>query len=134
MTRPLPVVFLALVVLNPARAADRLIIDTMDAVHFQPPAGKGKAELVAGKFGKAVRFSFAGGSGAFFTRPVRATPDWDRAASIAFWLKGDGSDHFGGLELIYDEDYAVRDAYAFPLNACGMVASNAARMPPTLSI
>jgi lysophospholipase L1-like esterase len=113
----LPTAFLVLAVLTPARAADGPVIDTMDAVHFHAPAGKGKAELVPGKSGKAVRFSFAAGGGAFFTRPVHATPDWDSAAGISFWLKGDGSDHFGGLELIYDEDYAVRYDYAFPLKS-----------------
>jgi hypothetical protein len=130
----LPAALLTLTILGPAPTTDGAIIDTTDAVHFQAPAGKGKAELLPGKFGKAVRFSFAGGGGAFFTRPTHATPDWDKAAGISFWLKGEGSNHCGSLELINDEDYAVRDAYAFPLNACGMVASNAARMPPTLSI
>ena len=48
---------------------------------------------------------------------IHGTPAWDRAAGLSFWVKGDGSDHFGGLELIYDDDYAVRYDFAFPSRA-----------------
>jgi hypothetical protein len=34
------------------------VIDNMDEIRFRSPDGKGKAELVEGKFGKAVQFSF----------------------------------------------------------------------------
>jgi lysophospholipase L1-like esterase len=99
-----------------ARAADDALIDAMDELHFRPPKEKAKAELVDGKIGKAVRFSFdADARGAFFTSDRLGTPAWDDADGVSFWVKGDGSDHFGGLELIYDDDYAVRYDYAFPL-------------------
>jgi lysophospholipase L1-like esterase len=63
-----------------------------------------------------VKFSFdEGAKGSFFSSNRRGTPAWDRAAGLSFWVKGDGSDHFGGLELIYDDDYAVRYDFAFPL-------------------
>ena len=118
MPRPLFAALLALTAFGAARAADDSLIDAMDEVHFQPPKEKGKAELIDGKVGKAVRFSFdQDARGAFFTSNRRGSPAWDKAAGLSFWVKGDGSDHFGGLELIYDDDYAVRYDYAFPLKS-----------------
>src|SRR5690242_12807059 len=94
------------------------VLDTMDELHFRSPAGRGKAELVPGKVGRAVRFSFDQGSrNAFFVSNLRGGPEWDRAAGLSFWVRGDGSDHFGGLELISDDDYAVRYDYSFPLKS-----------------
>ena len=58
MPRPLFAVLLALTAFGAARAADAGLIDAMDELHFQPPKEKGKAELIDGKMGKAVRFSF----------------------------------------------------------------------------
>src|SRR5438270_12810173 len=94
----------ALLALLPLLAAGPLV-DSMDELRFRAPAGKGKAELVPGKFGKAVRFSFEKDArSAFFTSNLRGRPDWDRAAGLSFWVQGDGSDSFAGLQLIYDED------------------------------
>jgi lysophospholipase L1-like esterase len=118
MPRPLLAALVLVTALGPARAADDALIDAMDELHFQPPKERGRAELVDGKVGKAVKFSFEDGAkGAFFTSNRRGTPAWDRAAGLSFWVKGDGSDHFGGLELIYDDDYAVRYDFAFPLKS-----------------
>jgi lysophospholipase L1-like esterase len=98
--------------------ADGLVIDSMDDLHFRNPKEKGKAEQVEGHSGKAVRFSFDKDcQGAFFTSPIRGRPEWDEAAGFSFWVKGDGSDHFGGLELIYDEDYAIRYDFMFPIKS-----------------
>jgi lysophospholipase L1-like esterase len=92
------------------------IIDTMAQLHFQSPKDKGTAELVKGKVGKAVRFTFAKGSkSAFFTSNIHGKMAWDQGAGFSFWVKGDGSDSFGGLELIYDNDYAVRYDYCFSI-------------------
>ncbi len=116
MSRPVVAVLIALAALGAARAADGPVLDTMDTLRFQPPRQKGRAELVEGKFGKALRFSVdEGAPGAFFTSNLRGTPAWDEAAGLSFWVRGDGSDHFGGIELIYDDDYAVRYDCAFPL-------------------
>lgn len=94
------------------------VLDDMDEVRFRAPEGKGKAELVEGKVGKAVRFTFDKDSkSAFFTGKIRGTPDWDKAAGLSFWVKGDGSDAFAGLELIWDDDYAVRYDYCFAIKA-----------------
>jgi lysophospholipase L1-like esterase len=94
------------------------VIESFDVLSFNAPKEKASAELVPGRTGQAVRFSFeAEGRGTFYSRPARATPEWDRGAGISFWLKGDGSDHLGGLQLIFDEDYAVRYDLAFPLKS-----------------
>ena len=87
----------------------------MDTLRFQPPR-KGTAGLVNGKVGRAVQFHFdKDARAAFATSNIHGTPDWDRAAGFSFWVKGDGSDQFAGLEFIFDEDYAVRYDYAFPV-------------------
>jgi lysophospholipase L1-like esterase len=92
------------------------VIEPVDTLAFTPPKEKGAATLVEGHEGKAERFEFAeGSSGAFFTSRVHGAPEWDDADGFSFWLKGDGSNGFGGLEFIYDEDYAVRYDYAFSL-------------------
>src|SRR3954452_6084285 len=102
--------------LNPSAVVADNLIDSMDTNRFRAPKDKGKAELVEGKVGKAVRFSFAKDArSAFFTGNLRGGPAWDKAAGLSFWVKGDGSDHFGGLQLIYDDDYAVRYDYCFPI-------------------
>jgi lysophospholipase L1-like esterase len=93
------------------------LLDDMDEVRFRSPKGMGKAELVDGKVGKAVRFTFhKGARSAFFTSSLRGAPEWDRAAGISFHVKGDGSASFGGLQLIHDTDFAVRYDYCFPIS------------------
>src|SRR5438270_10772670 len=117
--RLLAVLLLASAALT-AAPADGPVIATMDDLRFTPPKGKGSAELVDGKVGKAVKFHFdKDARGAFFTSPIRGTPDWDKAAGFSFLVKGDGTDQFPGLELIYDNDYAVRYDLAFPVKGGG---------------
>jgi lysophospholipase L1-like esterase len=99
-----------------AAPADGPLVADMDQLKFTAPKGKGSAELVAGKVGKAVRFAFdKDARSAFFTSNIRGTPAWDKAAGFSFWVKGDGTDHFAGLQLIYDNDYAVRYDLCFPV-------------------
>lgn len=94
------------------------VIDSLDTLRFQPPKEKGRAELVEGHTGKAIQFTFeAEGRGTFFTSNIHGTPEWDKADGFSFWVKGDGSTSLGGLEFIYDEDYAVRYDYAFPIKS-----------------
>lgn len=78
----------------------------------------GKAEIVDGKFGKAVRFSFVENArGGFMTARVRPTEAWDQAAGFSFWVKGDGSPHWGGIELIDRDDFSLRYGYCFPIDS-----------------
>lgn len=110
----------------PAARGQSVILD-MDTVRHRPtevtdkdkqkiPAGT--VELVDGKFGKACRFSFSeAASPGFMTLWVNATADWDQAEGFSFWVKGDGSAHWGGLELIDGDDYALRYGYCFPIDS-----------------
>jgi lysophospholipase L1-like esterase len=99
-----------------ALAQDGALIASMDEMRFQPPKQKGRAELVEGKVGKALRLQFdQDSSSTFFTSNIHGTPEWDRAQGLSFWVKGEGVDGFGGIELIYDEDYSVRYDYCFTI-------------------
>ena len=69
--------------------ADDAVIATMDEMVFRPPPAKGKAELVEGKVGKAIRFRFdADARSLFFTSNLRGNPAWDLAAGFSFWVRG----------------------------------------------
>jgi lysophospholipase L1-like esterase len=99
-------------------AGEGALIDSMDALSFAAPKEKGKLELVEGKVGQAIKFSFSEGcSGTFFMGKARGKPEWDSAAGFSFWVKGDGSNHLGGLQFVWNEDYAVRYTYAFPIDS-----------------
>ena len=105
-----------LVGVPPLLAQEEGLIATMDEMRFRPPREKGTADLVEGKVGKAVRFHFdKDARSTFFTSNIHGTPEWDRAAGFSFWVKGDGTDGFGGLQFIYDDDYAVRYDLCFPV-------------------
>jgi lysophospholipase L1-like esterase len=76
------------------------------------------AETVEGKFGMAVKFSFDKDcSGAFCTTPIRGNAEWDKVAGFSFWVKGDGSKNFGGLQFIWNDDYAARYDLMFPIDS-----------------
>ena len=51
----------------------------------------------------------------FAMRSARATAEWDKAAGFSFWVKGNGKSGFGGLQLIWNDDYALRYDLAFPI-------------------
>lgn len=100
-----------------ALAADGTLIHSMDDLRVRNPKEKGRAEAVEGKVGKAVKFSFDEGcQGAFCMTPIRGGAEWDKAAGFSFWVKGDGSRRFGGLQLIWNEDYSVRYDLMFPID------------------
>jgi len=78
----------------------------------------GTVEVTGGKFGDACRFEFVENArSGFFTAGVRATSQWDEAAGISFWVKGDGSSNWGGLELIDASNYALRYGFCFPIDS-----------------
>ena len=99
------------------QAADGPLIHSMDDLKVRNPEKNARAETVDGKVGKAVKFSYDDGcSGAFCMTPLRGAPEWDKAAGFSFWVKGDGSKRFGGLQFIWNEDYAARYDYMFPID------------------
>lgn len=110
-----------------AAAGDGAVIFDMEGVVHHPtefvndkgqklPAGT--AESVDGKFGRAVKFSFVEGArGGFMVAPVRPTPQWNQADGFSFWVKGDGSSNWGGIELIDRDDFGLRYGYCFPIDS-----------------
>lgn len=107
-----------------ARQDDGVVIFDMDSTRHTPTTSGeektpvGKVEVVPGRFGNACRFEFTPDTrSGFFTAGVKASPGWDRAAGISFWVKGDGSANFGGLELIDGSDYSLRYGYCFPIDS-----------------
>lgn len=117
--RPLPsLLAIALFCLPRAGfAADPLLIDNMDAADF---SGGPKVEVraVDGKIGKAVQFTYADDSKSVFaTGRARGGPEWDKAAGISFWVKGDGSQHLGGIQFVWNERYDIRYDCTFPLES-----------------
>ena len=121
-------VLASLIAWGSARAADSPgVIFDMDTVVHRPseftnekgqklPAGT--AELVDGKFGRAVRFTFGEGArGGFMTAAVHPTAQWDQSDGFSFWVKGDGSANWGGIELIDRDNFQLRYAYCFPIDS-----------------
>jgi len=99
-------------------AADGAVIESMDAPKLTNAKEKARFEIVDGKDGKAAKMTFEDGCQAKFVMSrIRGTPEWDNAAGFSFWVKGDGSNRWGGLEFIWNEDYALRYDYCFPIDS-----------------
>ena len=99
-----------------AHAADGPLIMSMDEIKHSIPKQKASAELVDGKFGKAVKFSFeTEARSVFFTTNTRGNADWDKAAGFSFWIRGFGTDGFGDLQFIWNDDFAIRYDLCFPV-------------------
>jgi lysophospholipase L1-like esterase len=98
-------------------AQDGPLIHSMDDMKVRDGDKAAHSETVDGKVGKAVKFSFDAGKSAFCMTPLRGAPEWDKAAGFSFWVKGDGSKNFGGLQFIWNEDYAARYDYMFPIDS-----------------
>lgn len=100
-----------------------VVFDMDAAVHRPGTFGAdgrsvGTVDIVPGRFSDACRFGFVGNArSGFFTASVRADPQWDKAAGISFWMQGDGSASWGGLELIDASNYGLRYAYCFPIDS-----------------
>ena len=132
MTRTLVAVILLPLFASPAWSqTDPPLLVDMSRVQHKPaevttkdnakiPAGT--VELVDGQFGKGCRFSFVESTGPqFFTAWVNPQQDWDQFAGFSFWVKGDGSRNWGGLELIDGENYGLRYGYCFPIDSTDWV-------------
>jgi len=113
---------------NGALAGDSSgVIFDMDTVIHRPtefanekgqkqPAGT--AESVDGKFGRAVRFTFIEGArGGFMAAAIHPTAQWDQSDGFSFWVKGDGSSNWGGIELVDRDNFALRYGYCFPIDS-----------------
>jgi len=107
-----------------AQSAGQTVILDMDTARHRPTefgekkTSTGTVEVVEGKFGKACKFTFAPDArGGFFAASVKATPEWDQAAGISFWVKGDGSQSWGGLEVIDASDFGLRYGCCFPIDS-----------------
>jgi lysophospholipase L1-like esterase len=96
---------------------DGPLISSFDDIKIRDGDANAHSEVVEGKAGKAVKFSFAAGKSSFCMTPLRGAPEWDNAAGFSFWVKGDGSKNFGGLQLIWNEDYTARYDYMFPIDS-----------------
>jgi acyl-CoA thioesterase-1 len=117
MSRALLFLFVAVVIV-PSFANGGDEIASMDEFKFAVPKEMAAAKLLPGKVGQAVEFSFEKDArSTFFTSNLHGTPEWDKAAGFSFWVKGDGSKSCGGLQFIYDDDYAVRYDFAFPISS-----------------
>ncbi len=93
------------------------LLDAMELSTFAPGSAKVAVSVEEGHSGKALRFAFAEGcQSTFATSRINGTPAWDQAAGISFWVKGDGSAHLGGIELLWNDDYGQRYDAAFPIS------------------
>jgi lysophospholipase L1-like esterase len=114
----------------PLRAADEAtgpVIFDMETCKHKPtdsdmPTGEkkpcGTVESVEGKFGKACKFDFLETKNAqFMTASMKMPAEADSCDGFSFWVKGDGSDNFGGLEFIDGSDYKLRYGFCFPLKS-----------------
>lgn len=90
------------------------IIDSMDVLSFKPTSEKCKVQLVPGREGGALQFTFEKDArSSFAVGKSRGQPDWEQAEGISFWVRGDGTEQFAGLQFIWNEDYALRYDYGF---------------------
>ena len=81
-------------------------------------APAGTAELIDGKFGKALQLTFIEStSPQFFTARINPPANAEQSAGFSFWVKGDGSKNCGGLEFIDGEDFKLRYGYCFPIQS-----------------
>jgi lysophospholipase L1-like esterase len=82
----------------------------------------GIVELVDGQFGKACMFSFVASTGPqLFTAWINPSVNWNEYEGFSFWVKGDGSKSYGGLEFVDGNDYALRFGHCFPIESTGWV-------------
>ena len=80
--------------------------------------GVGTVEFAQGKFGKAWRFdTIEGAIGGCFSAPLAAGPEWDQAAGLSFWVKGNGADDWGSIGLAVSDAVEADCIYEFPLHS-----------------
>lgn len=96
---------------------ESIVLDSMDENTLRAPE-KATVSVVQGYSGHALKIDFAEDADKVFVQSrVRGTPEWDRAQGFSFWVRGDGSNHLGGIEVIWNEDYSRRYAFAFRISS-----------------
>jgi len=101
-----------------ACAGEGAVLAAMDSAGLRMIGKGGENALVDGKVGKAVKLTYpANCKNVFFTVPFKGSPEWDKLDGFSFWVKGDGSKQLGGLQFIWNDDYAARYDYAFPIDS-----------------
>ncbi len=102
-----------------ALSAEGPVVESLNEVSsLRAPKAKGTAEAVDGKSGKAVKLTFENSCrNVYFRSRIKGTPDWDAHEGFSFWVKGDGSKRLGGIQFIWNENYAARYDLAFPIDS-----------------
>lgn len=78
----------------------------------------GTVESVEGKFGKACKFDFLETRNAqFMIASLKMPAEAATCDGFSFWVKGDGSDKFAGIELIDGTEFKLRYGYCFGLSS-----------------
>ncbi|MBA3708612.1 MAG: CIA30 family protein [Planctomycetes bacterium] len=95
------------------------ILDTFDAMTVTQPASLCTVSLVPARTGNGIQLAWQTGSKSLYAGVAagNGSAAWDSAAGISFWVKGDGSDHLGAIEFIWNGDYAQRYAAAFRIDS-----------------
>lgn len=97
-------------------AAESSSLDTCDEVTLKAGNDKVRVEQVAGHNGAAIQVNFAAECASSFAMGrVRGRPEWDQAAGLSFWVKGDGSTACGAIQFVWNDDYAVRYDASFSI-------------------
>ena len=99
-----------------ANVGDAMASDAFDPASFRVAGAKAQLKLGDSEHSKTLELKFADDCKSnMIVGRTGGTPEWNKAAGFSFWLKGDGSDHLGALEFIWNDDYGLRYAYAFSL-------------------
>nr|MBA2480149.1 CIA30 family protein [Planctomycetota bacterium] len=108
-----------LVMLAAHLGAATTVLDTFDTVTVSTPASGCTVSSVAARVGNGVQLAWQSASKQKFAYASagQGGASWDAAAGISFWVKGDGSDHLGAIEFIWNGDYGQRYAAAFRINS-----------------
>jgi len=91
---------------------ERSLIDGFDA---KPTLER--VESAPGHTGSAIKLTFEDGySKMVQVSNAKGSSEWDKAAGISFWIKGDGSDNWGAMSVFHGDDDPPMAYFAiFPL-------------------
>jgi lysophospholipase L1-like esterase len=108
---------LPLFIMSFVAAGESLVLETFDEATLRAGNEHLQITSVAGKHGNAQLLTFAKNAKSTFAMGrVRGQPQWDQAAGLSLWVKGDGSQQCGGLQFVWNDDYSIRYDVAFPIH------------------